>query len=345
MATIKDVAREAGVSVATVSRVLNDTAPVNEETRKKIEQVMKELHYIPSMIARGMRKQQSQIIGVIIPDYENPYHIKLYRYLENEAKKYGYRLFLVCMQEDEMAETKSIMELMTRNVDGIVLCTYQGKQKDIKELLRLSKSIPIVFMDNFEFNENVSAVHINGYQGMREIVEHIINKGHKKIGYIDKIPGYKVANERKQAYEDVLKDYHIPLYRELIYGGNYAINSGYEAGKYFMEQSLIRPTAIIASNDAMAVGVVGYLNEYGYKVPQDVAVAGFDDIYLSKITAPPITTYRQPLEIIAKKVIDMLVAKIKNPSQLNKKILIKGELIIRQSTDLEALEKVFPIIE
>lgn len=345
MATIKEVAQVAGVSVATVSRVVNNTAPVNEETRRKVEEVISELNYVPSMIARGMRKQQSQILAVIIPDYENPYHIKLYKYIEEEAKQYGYRLILVCMREHQASEYKSIMELMTRNVDGIILSTYQGNKKEIKEIIKLSKSMPIVFMDTFEFDEEINAVYINGYQGMKEIVEHIINLGHKDIAYIDKIVGYKVANERRKAYEDVLEAHGIEMNRQLIYAGNYEMNSGYEAARYFMEETVVTPTAIIASNDAMAVGVIGYLREHGYNVPQDIVVTGFDDIYLSKITQPPLTTYRQPLGRVAKEVVELLNNKIKMPGIPPKKMMIEGKLIIRQSTDSQAKEKMFPIKE
>ncbi|MEG0388261.1 MAG: LacI family DNA-binding transcriptional regulator [Niameybacter sp.] len=345
MATIKEVAKVSGVSVATVSRVLNNTAPVNAETRKRIEAVIKELDYTPSMIARGMRKQQSQILAVIIPDYDNPYHIKLYKHIEEEAKQYGYRLILICMQEHQASEYKSIMELMTRNVDGIILSTYQGNKKEIKEIIKLSKSIPIVFMDNFEFDEEINAVYINDYQGMKEIIEHVIALGHKNIGYIDKIVGYKVANERRKSYEDTLRNHAIAINKQLIYAGNYGINSGYEAARYFMEETIVTPTAIIASNDAMAVGVLGYLREHGYDIPRDVVVTGFDDIYLSKITVPPLTTYRQPLGRVAKEVIEVLHNKIKMIGAPPQKRMIEGKLIARGSTDASCKEKVFPIKE
>ena len=135
MATIKDVALAAGVSVATVSRVLNNTAPVNEETRKRIQNIINELHYKPSMIARGMRNQQSKVIAIMVPSYENPYHIKLFKYIEQEAKERGYRLILVGMDEGNDSEHESIMELMTRNVDGIILCTYLGNKNNIKNII------------------------------------------------------------------------------------------------------------------------------------------------------------------------------------------------------------------
>lgn len=343
MATIKEVAEVAGVSIATVSRVLNNTAPVNEATKKKIQEAIQQLNYVPSTIARGMRKQQSHIIGMIIPDYENPYYTLVYKYLEQEANKRDYRLVVACMEESKATENTSVLELMARNVDGIVLCTYYGNEKSIKGIMELSQSIPILFLDNFPMEEHISSVIIDGYKGMRAIAEHVIGLGHERIGYIDRIFGYKVADDRKRAYEETLKDYSIPLAPELIYRGSYTINSGYEAAKYFMEELKNAPTAILASNDAMAIGVIGYLREHGYKVPEEVAVTGFDDVYLSKISVPPITTYHQPLEKIAHVAMDILVKKIKTRTKGPYKVIIEGELIKRESTGYEYKKNMFPI--
>jgi DNA-binding LacI/PurR family transcriptional regulator len=342
VATIKDVALAAGVSVATVSRVLNDTAPVNEETRQKIQKVIDELQYQPSMIARGMRKQQSKVIAIMVPSYENPYHIKLFKYIEDEAKKRGYRLILVGMDEGNDSEHESIMDLMTRNVDGIILCTYRGNKNNIKNIMQLSKRLPIVFMDNFEFDEAISSVVIDGHKGMHQMTHHLLELGHRNIGYIDGSSGYKVANERRRGYEDCLKEHDIAVQSKLIYYADYEISAGYEASRYFMEESSVKPTAILAANDIMAIGAVGYLRENGYRIPKDIAVAGFDDIDLGKIIMPNLTTYRQPLNTIAHQVVKMLIDKINSPTIEEKQIIVDGELIVRGSTDYLKKDRMFP---
>ncbi len=341
MATIKDVAKGAGVSVATVSRVLNHTAPVNEETKQRIEKVMEELHYTPSMLARGMRKQQSKVIAVIVPSYENPYHIQLFKHIERQAKKIGYRLILLSLEEDKASEQSAIMDLMTRNVDGMIMCTYRGNKKEIKIIMDLSKRLPIVFMDNFEFDSALSSVVIDGYKGMREVTKHLIERGHKRIAYIDGNSGYKVANERRLGYEDCLKDYGLPLSKELVYYADYEISGGYGATRYFMEEIMRPPTAIVSSNDIMAIGAIGYLKEKGFNVPQDVAVAGFDDIELCRIIQPNLTTYKQPLDRIAREVVKLLHAKINHLISQEEKHTLEGTLIIRGSTDDQQRDQMF----
>lgn len=345
MATIKDVAKAAGVSPATVSRVLNNTAPVNAQTRQIIERVIKDLNYQPSVIARGMRNQESKILAVLIPSSKNPFHITLFEHMEHEARQHGYRIILVPMDESKMAEQNSIMDMMARNVDGIILCTYRGDKKGIKDIIDVSKKLPIIFMDKFEFDEDINAVYINEYEGIQAVTNHLISLGHTRIGYIGKVIGYQVANERLTAYMETLEANGIAYNPSLVYGGNYEINSGYEAAEYFMTQCQVKPTAIISSNDAMGVGVVGYLKEHGYKIPTDVAVTGFDDIFVGKIIEPALTTYRQPLKTIASQVIKLLINKIKTPELENKKVLIEGKLIIRGSTIEGKQDKVFPIIE
>ncbi|PHV72126.1 hypothetical protein CS063_01210 [Sporanaerobium hydrogeniformans] len=342
MATIKDVAKCAGVSVATVSRVLNNTAPVNEETRQKIESVMAELHYTPSMLARGMRKKQSKVVAVIVPSYENPYHIKLFKHIEEQAKRLGYRLILVCLEEDKTAEQSAVMDLMTRNVDGMIMCTYRGNKKDIKNIMDLSKRLPIVFMDNFEFDSEISSVVIDGYKGMYALTQHLIALGHRRIAYIDGNSGYKVANERRKGYEDCLKEQGLHLMKDLIYYADYEMSGGYEGARYFMEETPIRPTAILSSNDIMAIGAIGYLREKGFSIPKDVAVAGFDDIELCKIIQPNLTTYKQPLDRIAVEVVKLLNAKINRLITKEERRTIEGKLIIRGSTDESRPDQMFP---
>lgn len=338
MATIKDVAKRAGVSVTTVSRVLNNTAPVNEATREKIMKAIEELNYTPSIIAQGMRTKKSKTVGVIIPDYINPFYHELFKYLEDAARREGYHVIIASTGEEASDEISYINDLINRNIDGIIVCSYRGAEETIEYLLDSSKKLPVIFMDNLQVNKPVNAVYTDGYEGVKTITGHLIDMGHKEIAFIKPLARYKVANDRYEGYVDAVKEAGLIFKQELVYEGNYHIQSGYDAGKYFLTQVEVRPTAIVSATDLMAIGAMNYIKSQGLEIPQDIAIAGFDDIYMSRIITPPLTTYRQPIEKIAAEAVGLFIHKLNHPSAKNRQIALKGELIIRRSTDIKKQE-------
>ncbi len=338
MATIKDVAKLAGVSVTTVSRAFNNTAPVNEKTKERIMQAIEELNYTPSIIAQGMRTKKSKTIGVIIPDYLNPFYHVLFKYVENEARQEGYHVIISSTGEDTTDEDNYINDLVNRNVDGIIVCSYKGQQETIEKLIKISKKIPVVFLDNLQAKRQTNAIYVDGYTGIKRITEHLIQLGHREIAFIKSLERYNVANDRYQGYLDAMKKAGLNVKKELVYEGNYHIESGCQAAKYFLENKRISLTAIVSSTDLMALGVMNYLKSQGYQIPQDIAVAGFDDIYMSKLTTPPLTTYKQPIKDIAKKAVKLILHQLNHPKTEKKQIKLEGELVIRRSTDITKSE-------
>ncbi|WP_168190130.1 LacI family DNA-binding transcriptional regulator [Caloramator sp. E03] len=334
MATIKDVAKRSGVSVATVSRVLNNTAPVNYKTKETIMKAIEELNYKPNIIAQGMRTKKSKTIGITIPDYINPFYYELFKYIEDAAKKEGYHVIVSSTGEDINEDINCIDDLINRNIDGLIICTYRGDKETIKYLLELSKKIPIIFMDNLQLDKPVNSVYTDGYKGMKEITKHLISLGHKNIGFVKSIAKYKVANDRFYGYKDALIEAGIEFRDELVYEGNYHIQSGYEAAKYFFTDKKLNPSAIVSSTDLMAIGAMNYIKTIGLRIPEDVAIAGFDDIYMSRLISPPLTTYRQPIEEIAKEAINLFINKVNHPNAKNRTIVLNGEMVIRRSTDI-----------
>ncbi len=333
MATIKDVAKLAGVSITTVSRTLNNTAPVNEKTRAKIMKAIEELDFSPSIIAQGMRTKKSKTLGVIIPDFMNPFYHELFKYVEDEAKKEGYHLIVSSTGEDEADEISYINDLINRNVDGIIVCSYRGEEDTISKLLMLSKKIPVVFMDNLKVKKQINAVYVDGYDGIKEITEHLIHLGHQDIAFIKPLERFHVANNRYQGYLDAMKEAELKVRKEFIYQGNYHIESGYNAAKYFLKESSFRPTAIVSATDLMAIGAMNYIKSHGYNIPQDIAVTGFDNIYMSKLMSPPLTTYHQPMKEIAKEAVKLILHLLKHQNAKNRQINLKGKLVVRRSTD------------
>ncbi|MEZ0536393.1 LacI family DNA-binding transcriptional regulator [Caldicellulosiruptoraceae bacterium PP1] len=335
MATIKDVAKHAGVSVTTVSRVINNSAPVNQETKQRVLKAIEELNFSPSIIAQGLRTKRSKTIGFLMPDYLNPFYHELLKYLEDEARKEGYHILLSSTGDDYSYEINYINDLINRNIDGIIICSYSGSENTIDYLLNLSKKMPVVFLDNINVRSSVNAVFTDGYKGIKEVTQHLIKLGHRKIAFIKGLSKYKVANDRFLGFMDALKENEIPILNDYIFEGDYNIKSGYEAAQYFLSLNNI-PTAIVSSTDLMAIGAINYIKSKGLEIPQDIAIAGFDDIYLSKIVSPPLTTYKQPIKQIAKQTISLFIHKLNHPRSKNKQIKLEGQLLIRYSTDINA---------
>jgi DNA-binding LacI/PurR family transcriptional regulator len=198
--------------------------------------------------------------------------------------------------------------------------------------------MPIVFMDNLKVNKTVNSVYCNGYEGIKQITRHLISLGHKDIAFIKSIARYRAANDRYNGYIDAIKEAGLPFNENIIFEGNYDVKSGFDAAKHFYTEKKTNPTAIVSSTDLMAIGAMNYLGTIGLKIPEDVAIAGFDDIYLSKLVTPPLTTYRQPVEEIAREAVKLLINKNNHPNAKNKVIVLEGKLIVRRSTDSSCKE-------
>lgn len=338
MSTIKDVAKKAGVSVTTVSRALNGTAPVNSETKEKIMQAVEELNFTPNVIAQGMRTKRSKTIAVIIPDYVNPFYYEFFKYLEDCAKKEGYHVIIASSSEDAADDIGHLNDLISRNIDGIIVCSYKGEQETIEYLLQISKSHPVIFMDHMQLSRPVNSVYTDGYEGMKQLTNHMIGLGHRKIAFIKPLSRYKTANDRFKGFMDAMGEAGLQVCNELVYEGNYHMQSGYDAAKYFFSSASEHPTALMSSTDLMAVGAVNYLKAHGYRIPEDIAVAGFDDIYMSVLISPPLTTYRQPVSQMAEEAVKLLLHRLRHAHAKDRQIVLKGELIVRRSTSLQKKE-------
>jgi DNA-binding LacI/PurR family transcriptional regulator len=339
MATIDDVAKLAGVSKATVSRVLNETAPVSEQTRKKIEKAMIELDYAPSLLAQSMRSKKTKTIGIIIPDYANPFYPCFFKVIENKLREYGYMALICSTREGATTEIKHIKTLISRQIDGIIYFTYKGEKDSLDYLLQLSRKIPCVFMDNINGGLSVSRVITDGFKGIKEATEYLLKKGYKRIGCIKSPSRFAVAADRVSGYKAALKEQNIPIEDELIFEGNFHMESGFKAGEYFLGLPK-RPDGIVAVTDVMAIGALKYFQYAGVKVPQQIGVVGFDNISLCTVVNPPLTTIAQPMEELGNEAVKLLMRKIKNPRSKNKQIVLDGKLIVRRSTDLNQPEVV-----
>jgi LacI family transcriptional regulator len=332
MPTIWDVAKKARVSKTTVSRVINNQGPVKEETRDRILEVMKALNYQPNYIARGMRTNKTHSIGIVVPDYANPFYAEMFRGIESVTRNAGYMSFMCNTDAEKTRELHFIKELLSRKIEGIIYCTYGGDKETIEYLLSLSDKIPVIYMDPVILDKQVSFVLTDGYAATRDATHYLINKGRRKIAYIKGPRKYKVTHERFAGYEKALEEAGIRVENCYMYEGDFSMQSGSEAARSFL-QCDVPPQAVMAATDVMAIGALKYIKKTDKTIPDDINIIGFDNIALTELVDPSLTTIAQPIFELGKTAAELLLEQIANiPNYSHKKIFMEGRLIEREST-------------
>jgi len=332
MATIRDIARVSGVSKTTVARALNKDGYVKEETRKRIEKAVKELNYTPNYIAKGMRTNKSSAIGLFVPDYSNPFYAELFKGIEAVTRKAGY-MNLVCHTDERPdVELFYIKELLKRQIDGIIFCTYNRSTEGQKYLQDVASKTPIVCMDPVFRDVGFSCVVSDGYAGTKMAVDHLAKSGSGKIAYI-KGPGvHAVTEERYQGFCDAMVENGLVIHPEYIYETkDFMMDSGMSAATYFLSLEH-RPDAVIAATDVLAIGALKEFNRNAIEVPKEIRVIGFDNISLSLLVEPSLTTVSQPIQQMGMKAAELLIRQIENSEVPAQQIVMQCELIERAST-------------
>jgi LacI family transcriptional regulator len=306
LSTIKKVAQEAKVSVATVSRVLNSTGYVNEETRKKVLKVIEELDYKPNSVARSLFKKQSMTIALIVPNITNPFFPEVARAIEDVLSSKNYTLIL-CNSDDNAEKEKKYFEVMKQKyVDGVIVVTSTLTPQYIEE-----KGIPIVAVDRF-IDANIPCISVNNIEGAKRAVQHLRATGCKKIAHIRGPKNITSAEDRYNGYLSEVKK-EAWFRPEYVKCGNFNIEQTTAATKNLLENN---PDidGIFAGNDLMAVGVIKAAIQLGKRIPEDISIIGFDGINLCKMTNPEITTIAQPIyeigSVAAQTLLDLIEGKI-----------------------------------
>ena len=329
MSTIKDVANSAGVSVATVSHVINGTRFVSDLTRAKVRTAMEKLNYQPNAVARSLRKKESKIIGLIIPDNTNPYFAEMAWSIEIASKEKGYSVIL-CNSDDDLNNESSYLEVLLKNqVDGIIIVAAGKSSANFQKLLE--RKIPVVMVDRDSPNIKTDSVQINNGKYGEIATEHLISLGHKNIACITGPRNVSPSFDRVDGYKRALVNNNIAVREDYIIRGDFKPHGGFLAGCELMELK-VRPSAIFACNDLMAYGVMHAAAEKGLKVPDDLSVIGFDDIYLSTFINPPLTTIKQPRIEMGEEAVLSLINRIKNPDRKARNIILEADLIERSTT-------------
>ncbi|MBP3949792.1 catabolite control protein A [Bacillus suaedae] len=328
--TIYDVAREAGVSMATVSRVVNGNPNVKPTTRKKVLEAIERLGYRPNAVARGLASKKTTTVGVIIPDISNIFFAELARGIEDIATMYKYNMILCNSDQNKEKEIHLINTLLEKQVDGIVFMGGQITEDHVTEFKR--SPVPVVLAATFDKENEIPSVNIDYKQAAYDAISHFIEKGHKQIGMVsgtldDPINGYQKFSGYRQAIEDA----GLTFDENLVAIGDYTYDSGIEAMNTLLEAK-IKPTAVFAATDEMALGVIHATQDQGLSVPDDIEVLGFDNTRLSTMVRPTLTTVVQPIYDIGA-VSMRLLTKYMNKEEVSDHIVVLPHRIeMRQST-------------
>lgn len=327
MATIHEVARKAGVSVATVSRVLNNRHKVTEKTRTKVERAIEDLNYEPSVLGRNLRNSESRLLLVMIPSISNPFYSQIINGIEDTAIREGYNIMLCETDSNPQREEIYFNLIRNRLADGIISMDPTVNKKRLQEL---ACTYPIVQCSEYDEDGTIPHVTIDNELAAYQAVRHLIKLGQKKIAFLNSDEKFLYARERQQGYERAMQEFDLPIKKEWVYSTNaLEFHSGQQGVRTLMSQP-DKPTAIFAASDILAIGALKECNIKGLRVPQDVAIVGFDKISFSNMTHPALTTVAQPMYQMGSISAKMIIRKIRGDNV--ESIILDHELIIREST-------------
>lgn len=327
--TIYDVAREAGVSIATVSNAINGKGKVSNKKRDEILEVMKRLQYQPSVIASALMGKKTYTIGLLIPDVSNPFFSEIARTVEDLAHSEGYSV-IVCSTDnkDERVE-KYIRLLEQKNVDGILIGTGVGNADILA--LHVEKSFPIVMIARETADIAVHRVLNDDFKGGAIAAEHLLEKGHRKMAVLSEDFNVSSSFERVRGFRFGLFEAGISLDPKNIFACESNIKDGKRVASEIL-RGVERPTALFCCNDLLAIGALQAAKEEGLSVPEQLSIIGFDDTILSTVTNPTLTTIAQPMNQMVKMAFDLLIGSLDHTDDIKQRIVLQPELVIREST-------------
>ncbi len=324
MASIREVAKLAGVSPATVSRVMNGTANVDDEKRERVLQAIEKTGFVPNAVARSLFKKSAKTIGLIIPSITNPFFTQMASAIEKTADEYGYRLIFCNTGTDLEKEKSSLTMLESMNADGIILTTSHDEIETYVEQCK----VPVIVTDRlFREKTNNNHVHCDHYAGGRMAMEHLLDCGCEKIVCVKGPQQISSAKARYDGYRDVCRDKNI---QEYTIDCDYDFNAGLSMTEELIEQ-YPDVDGIVACNDMVALSIYKILQKQGIKVPEQIQLIGFDGIYLSELLTPELTTIAQPIDEIGRKAAELIIHKEEDVTG-ETEYIFQPTLVVRQTT-------------
>ncbi|WP_432451786.1 substrate-binding domain-containing protein [Agarivorans sp. QJM3NY_29] len=329
MATIKDVAKHAGVSTSTVSHVLNKTRYVSEDIILRVMTAVDQLHYAPSALARSLKVQHTKTFGMLVTTSTNPFFGEVVKGVERSCYQHGYNLIL-CNTEGDQERMKSNLDaLLQKRVDGLLLMCGELENPEF-DLFSRHQPVPTVVMDWGPVNFPSDKIQDNSLQGGQLATQHLISQGHRQIGCITGPLDKQTAQQRYAGFLRAMEQAKLPVNPAWVASGNFECEGGEQAFRTIHANAPL-PSALFVSNDMMAMGVINTASKLGIKVPEQLSLIGYDDIKLAKYITPSLTTIHQPKHRLGQQAVDSLLRKIEYPGQPNQIIQLEPSLVIRDS--------------
>lgn len=330
MSGIKDVAREAGVSTATVSHVINNTRYVSDEVRARVMRAVEKCRYYPNAHARTLASGRSRIIGLVISDIANPFFPELVKSIEAAAFERSYDIVLSNTNYDTERTSHYVRRFIERKVAGVAVMTSEMDKSLVAELAQ--REVPVVFLDVGETGLHMNNLRVDYEQGIEQAILHLVALGHRRIAYIGGTSDMRSSKRRLEAFQQTMQEL-FPNTDGLVFHGNFKIEGGRRAASEILAtQAAALPTAVVAANDLTAIGAISEFRAQGLHVPRDVSVIGFDDIAFASLNEPALTTVNLPRDELGRRAVEVLIKSLEDSRQEGVEIRIPTNLVVRQST-------------
>ncbi|MES1204349.1 MAG: LacI family DNA-binding transcriptional regulator [Pseudomonadota bacterium] len=337
-ATVRDVARMAGVSAMTVSRVINGGAGVRPETQHRVERAIKKLDFVPNGVARGLMSSKTGALGMIVPDIVNPFFAVLVRGAETVARRAGFRLLLCNTENDLALERQYVEDMISHRVEGLLIAPVDDRSKaNLMPLVR--RHFPFVLIDRSVAGLDCDLVQADSVAGARTLMSHLISIGHRRIAVIIEPDNVSTARERLQGYREALQAAGLQEESDLIVPTSPDRAGGYEAMRKVLARTPL-PTAVFAVNNMTAMGAMQAISEHNLVVPRDIALVCFDDVEHLAVVSPFLTVMNQPTETFGTVASQLLLDRIAGKgSEHGQRVVLRADLLVRESCGARALAK------
>ena len=330
MSSLTDVAKHSGFSIATVSRVINESDNVTAKTREAVQKSMDELGYVPNRVARRLRQKggHRHLLGLILPDIQNPFYAEIARGIEDVAYANNFAA-LLCNSDDRLKKEEFYINVMhAETVDGVILSPNQESDQAVTDLI--DRGMPVVIVDRTLRDVEADTVEVGNFEGAQAAVQHLIKLGHTRIGHISGPESISNSRRRRRGYQQALEEAGITIDPGYIREGDWKQKTGRKLTLDLLNLPT-PPTALFVSNNLMAIGALEAIHQQGLKVPNDVALIGFDDLPWAEALDPPLTVVRQPSYKVGQVAAEMLLNRLNHPETPVEVRRLEPELVIRKS--------------